>query len=255
MTVRTHETLVADQFGPRAAAYLASAVHAAGADLDRLAEMVSGRTEARVLDLGCGGGHVGFRVAPHVREVVAYDLSAEMLAAVAGHAAAQGLGNLRTRQGPAEQLPFAAAEFDVVLCRFSAHHWGDLDVGLGEARRVLRPDGTAVFIDAIAPARVALDTHLQAIELLRDRSHVRDYSRREWMAALRAAGFVPGAAVERRLRLEFAAWIERMRTPQPQIAAIRSLQVAASAEVARHFAIEPDGSFTIDTMSVEAGPT
>ncbi len=35
----------------------------------------------------------------------------------------------------------------------------------------------------MSPGRAALDTHLQAVELLRDTSHVRDYSAGEWQAA------------------------------------------------------------------------
>src|SRR6185312_8172905 len=72
---KSHEAVVGGQFGSRAAAYLTSAVHAQGRDLEALAALAHGRSEARVLDLGCGGGHVSFAVAPHVGEVVAYDLS------------------------------------------------------------------------------------------------------------------------------------------------------------------------------------
>ena len=73
MTSKSQETVVAAQFGPRAAAYVTSAVHSQGPDLEELAALVSGHPQARVLDLGCGGGHVGFHAAPHVREVVCYD--------------------------------------------------------------------------------------------------------------------------------------------------------------------------------------
>jgi hypothetical protein len=41
-------------------------------------------------------------------------------------------------------------------------------------------------------------------------------------------------------------------TPPDLAAAIRTLQSLASAEVAEHFAIESDGSFTVDTMVIEA---
>jgi hypothetical protein len=43
-----------------------------------------------------------------------------------------------------------------------------------------------------------------------------------------------------------------MRTPPVQADAIRALQAALSAGVARHFAIEPDGSFTIDVLTLTA---
>jgi SAM-dependent methyltransferase len=250
----THEALVTDQFGPRAAAYVTSIVHSQGADLDELVALVRGHDKARVLDLGCGGGHVGFHVAPFVREVVAYDLSEEMLRAVAGTARERGLGNVVTRCGAAEKLDMPEASFDFVFSRYSAHHWSDVGAALREARRVLAPGGKVVFIDVVAPERPLFDTFLQSIELLRDPSHVRNLSASQWQAALRAAGLVPGRTSARRLRLEFASWTARMRTPDLHAQAIRSLQAMTSREVKEHFEIEPDGSFTLDTMSFEAEP-
>ncbi len=247
-----HDALVDAQFGARADAYVASAVHAQGEDLRDLAAFFAGRCDARVLDLGCGGGHAGFAVAPHVAEVVAYDLSPAMLAAVAAEAAARGLANVTTARGAAEALPFADASFDAVITRFSAHHWADMPAGIAEARRVVKTGGKAAFIDIVAPAAVALDTFLQSVELLRDASHVRDYTVAQWSTVLDAAGFRITRTVQRRLRMEFASWTARMQTPQLRCDAIRSLQASASAEVAQHFEHEPDGSFTIDSLAIEA---
>lgn len=254
MSSNPHDTLVTDQFGPRAAAYVTSAVHAQGEDLRQLAEIVRGRPGARILDLGCGGGHVSFHAAPHASEVVAYDLSGEMLDAVMQEAARRGFSNITAQQGAVEALPFADGSFDMVLSRYTAHHWHDFAAGLREARRVLRAGGHAVFIDAVAPEAALLDTFMQTIELLRDPSHVRDYRVAEWRQALQEAGFAPGAPRMHRVRLDYAAWVERMRTPEIHRAAIRSLEARMSAEVVRHFAIEADGSFTIDTMLLEAAP-
>jgi SAM-dependent methyltransferase len=250
----SQEGLAAGQFGAQANAYVTSAVHAQGEDLRQLAAMVAGRGGARVLDLGCGGGHVAFTVAPHVKEVVAYDLAPEMLAAVAAEAARRGLANVVTRQGVAEKLPFPAESFDMVLTRFSAHHWRDVPVALAEAKRVVKNDGRAVFIDAVSPGTPVLDTHMQGIELLRDRSHVRDYSVEEWKAMLARAGFRPGVVTRRRLPLDFASWIERSNTPPLLADAIRAVQTAMAAEVVRHFDIKADGSFTIDVATIEAEP-
>jgi ubiquinone/menaquinone biosynthesis C-methylase UbiE len=140
----------------------------------------------------------------------------------------------------------------MLACRFSAHHWQDVPAGLREARRVLRPSAPAVFADVFAPAHAAADTHLQAVELLRDPSHVRDYSEAEWRAMLGQAGFAITAITKGRLRMEFADWTERQRTTPDRAAAIRTLQSLASSEVARYFEIEADGSFTIDTFLIEA---
>jgi SAM-dependent methyltransferase len=252
MAIRSQESVVGGQFGAQAEAYLTSAVHAAGADLEALAALARNRPEARVLDLGCGGGHVTFAVAPQVREVVAYDLSPEMLAVVARVARDRGLDNVATIQGVVETLPFPDGSFDLVLSRYSAHHWRDFAAGIGEAARVLKPGGTAGFVDAVAPDAPGLDTYFQAIELLRDCSHVRDYSRAEWAAAIGQAGLTPGAVASYRVPLDFTAWITRMRTPKTNVDAIRALQATVPADVTGYFETDSDGSFSIDVALFEA---
>ncbi len=245
----TQQGLAARQFGAQASAYLTSAVHSQGADLDALAELVRARPGCRVLDLGSGGGHVAYVAAAAGGEVTAYDLSPEMLSVVAAEAARRGLA-IATQQGSAERLPFADASFDLVLSRYSAHHWTDFSAGLREAARVLRPDGQAAFSDVVSPGVALLDTYLQAVEVLRDVSHVRNRSVAEWQVAAAQAGLLAGAVTPARLRLEFAAWIARIATPPVFAAAIRALQAATSEAVLRHFAIEADGSFAIDTATM-----
>lgn len=242
----------ATHYGPRAQDYVASAVHGSGADLDQIAATLQGHADARVLDLGCGGGHVGYRVAPLVREVVACDPTASMLEAVHATATERGLRNIEVRQAAAERLPFADGEFDAVLSRFSTHHWRQRDAGLREARRVLKPGGLAIFVDVAAPEDALLDTHLQAIELLRDVSHVRNYRPSEWVTSLAAAGFAPAGLTLRRLPLRFDDWVARTRTDAAHVAAIRSLQQGAPDEVRAYFAMDADGSFTVDSLTLVA---
>ena len=109
-----------------------------------------------------------------------------------------------------------------------------------------------MFVDVYAPGQALFDTHLQAIELLRDHSHVRDYACAQWLDALARAGFALEACRTWRLRMDFPVWIARMRTPEENVKAIRALQNAASAETKAHFAIEPDGSFLLDVLMIEA---
>jgi ubiquinone/menaquinone biosynthesis C-methylase UbiE len=241
------ENLVTNQFGSQAAAYVASAVHAQGEDRAAMAAVVKMLSPAAVLDLGCGGGHVSFAASPFAGAVTAYDLSTEMLAAVEAEAKKRGLANIVTQQGSAEKLPFPDAGFDMVLSRFSAHHWGDVPAALRDAFRVMKPGGMLVFADVVAPGRAVSDTFMQTIEMLRDPSHVRDYSVSEWQAMIGAAGFAVGSTHPIRLRLDFTSWIARMRTPPVFVEAIRALQAVMSEEVRKHFAIEEDGTFTVDT--------
>lgn len=249
---QSHENLVEGQFGSRADAYLKSSVHAQGMGLEDLVELAKARAGGRALDLGCGGGHVTFNIAPHAKEVVAYDLSPQMLALVAKTAQERGLTNVATQQGVAEHLPFADAAFDMVMSRVSAHHWGDLDAGLREAARVLRAGGLAAFVDSVSVGTPLLDTWYQAFELLRDCSHVRNYSRAEWETAIARAGLLIEVTRAYRVRLEFASWLERMNTPKIEADAIRALQARMPKAVAQHFALEADGSFTIDIALFQA---
>jgi len=247
-----HDGHVTNQFGPRAEAYVTSAVHSTGADLEHIASVAAAVRPARAIDLGCGGGHVTYAMAPDAGEVMACDLSSEMLAAVRDTAAKRGFGNVRTEQTSVEKLPFADATFDMLGCRYSAHHWQDVDAGIGEARRVLKAGAPALFVDVVAADRPLLDTHLQGVELLRDTSHVRDYSEAEWQAKLARAGFRVEKVTTWRVRMDFPVWIARMATPAPLATAIRMVQDSAPEEVRRHFAIEPDGSFMLDMAMFEA---
>ncbi|MGB7974744.1 MAG: class I SAM-dependent methyltransferase [Roseiarcus sp.] len=247
---KAHERVVEAQFGPRAKAYVESAVHSQGADLEAIGALAQNAELA--LDLGAGGGHVSYALARHARRVIATDLSSEMLAAVARTARERGLGNIETTQSAAERLPFEDATFDFVASRFSAHHWRDFDAGLREARRTLKRGGRAAFVDVYAPGHALFDTHLQAIELLRDHSHVRDYTSAQWLDTLGRSGFAIEVCRTWRLRMDFPVWIARMQTPDVNVKAIRALQLAASAETKAHFAIEPDGSFTLDMLMIEA---
>jgi len=249
---KPHDSLVEAQFGPRAKAYVESAVHARGPDLDALDAIVRDTAPSRALDLGTGGGHVAYLMARHARAVSAVDLSAEMLAAVATTARERGLGNIETAEAQAERLPFADTHFDFLACRYSAHHWHDFEGGLRDARRVMRHGAPAIFIDACSPGPALLDTHLQAVELLRDTSHVRNRTMSEWLAALTRAGFVPAGTRTWRIRMDFPTWTARMRTPELHVRAIRALQDAAPAEVRRHFAIESDGSFLLDVLMIQS---
>jgi SAM-dependent methyltransferase len=247
---KAHERVVEAQFGPRAKAYVESAVHSQGADLEAIGALAQNAELA--LDMGAGGGHVSYALARHARRVIASDLSSEMLAAVARTAREKGFSNIETVEAPAEHLPFENETFDFVASRFSAHHWRDFDAGLREARRTLKRGGRAAFVDVYAPGQALFDTHLQAVELLRDHSHVRDYTSAQWLDTLGRSGFGVEACRTWRLRMDFPVWIARMQTPDVNVKAIRALQIAASTETKAHFAIEPDGSFSLDMLMIEA---
>jgi ubiquinone/menaquinone biosynthesis C-methylase UbiE len=254
--MRSHAETVQKQFDPQATAYLSSAVHAAGPDLEHAATLIATRpAEQGALDLGCGAGHLAFLLAQHFGRVVAADPSPGMLATVTAAAAARGLAmNIATHATAAESLPFATGSFDVVASRYSAHHWTDLPRALCELRRVVKPGGALLLIDLLGDESALVDTHLQAMEVLRDPGHVRNRSQTEWRRLIGAAGFELTHETTFPLRLEFASWIERMRTPPETATAIRRLQQGAPQQVCDALAIEPDGSFSVRTGLFWARP-
>lgn len=98
----------------------------------------------RVLEIGFGPGvaiELLAKAAPGVT-VAGIDVSQEMVEqARARNAAAIGAGAVDLRHGTVERMPFEDAAFDLALAINSMQVWPDVDAGLREIRRVLRPGG------------------------------------------------------------------------------------------------------------------
>lgn len=235
------------QFSQTAAHYRASQVHAGGVELEQMLALARLRGDETVLDAGCGPGHTALAFAPHVGQVIAVDLSQEMLAEGRRLARERGIDNVEFRLGDVEALPFPEGSFDLVTSRYSAHHWPHPLQALREFRRVLRAGprpGRLLLADVVSFDDFTVDTHVQAMELLRDPSHVRDHTVGQWLAMLDRAGFQGEAAFTWALRLDFASWVARMETPALQVAAIRALLQQAPEEVRQALRVEADCSFT-----------
>jgi ubiquinone/menaquinone biosynthesis C-methylase UbiE len=245
-------TTIRQVFGAAAASYAASAVHAAGPDLDAMlaaAELAGGE---QVLDLGCGTGHTALAFAARGAEVEALDLTLEMLTQGRRTAAQRGLANVHFREGDAAHLPFADASFDVVASRLSAHHYARPELAVREAARVLRPGGCLLLVDSVAPEDTPQDTFLNTIEVLRDPSHARDHTVEQWCRICQAAGLAPEQLGSWSYRIAFDEWVERFTTPAPEVAQLRRLLAGAPDEARASFGIACDGSFDIPAALIRA---
>jgi len=236
---------VHQQFSQVAANYSVSAVHARGEDLPEMVEQAQLSGRERVLDAGCGAGHTALAFAAKASEVVAIDLSAAMLTQCRELAAARGIKNVDFRVGDVEELAFADNSFDIVTSRYSAHHWPHPQQALHEFARVLKPSGQFILSDIVSFDDFTCDSYLQAIEVLRDPSHVRDHTEAQWLAMLQDAGFTARVVFRWDVWLDFADWVERMETPSTHVAALRALLDGAPHEVRDALRMEADHSFTV----------
>jgi len=233
---------VQERFGAVAPRYASSWPHATGPDLDALIDAAQLAGGEVALDVGCGAGHTAFALAGVAARVVALDLTQAMLDETRAGASQRELPHLEAREGDAEDLPFDDESFDVVTSRLAAHHFPHAARFVEEAYRVLRPGGRFVLSDTISPADDAQDTYGNALEVLRDPSHVRNHRARDWLRMFEEAGFAAG---EERGRfacpLDFEVWTARMDTPPPAREGLQALFRAAPEGVARAFCIDPDG--------------
>lgn len=240
---------VQEQFGATAAAYTRSAGHGDATALAFLVSLAAPQPADVALDIATGAGHTALAFAPYVREVVAYDLTAAMLAETAKTAAARELANVVTRQGPAEELPFADASFDIVTVRLASHHFADNARAVREMARVARPGARILVVDNYGPEDAVLDGQLQEIEKLRDASHVRSYTLSVWNQVLRDAGLqiereITDRYTESERGMHFAEWVSRSKTPPDRVAKLRGIFGNASPALRKLLSIDIDGDET-----------
>jgi len=114
----------------------------------------------RVLDVATGTGDLAFELARRVGprgEVVGSDFAREMLARARDKARDAELG-VRFEWGNALELPYPEDGFDAATVAFGARNFSDLDRGLAEMVRVVRPGGRVVVLEITTPTRPPLST-------------------------------------------------------------------------------------------------
>jgi demethylmenaquinone methyltransferase/2-methoxy-6-polyprenyl-1,4-benzoquinol methylase len=109
---------------------------------------------SRVLDVATGTGDLAVELSRRVMpggEVIGSDFSEQML----DRARAKAPG-LRFEWGNALELPYADGEFDAATVGFGARNFSDLDRGLAEMARVVKPGGRVVVLEITTPTRPPL---------------------------------------------------------------------------------------------------
>ena len=180
---------VQDIFGKRAEGYVKSASHVDQEVIHRVGKMCGDLRGKTALDVATGTGHVAIGLAPMARAVVGLDLTRRMLEFAREEAGKRSLTNIAWVRGDVRSLPFPDGSFQAVTCRRAPHHFPHIDESLLEMARVLSDEGPLVIDDRSVPDDAEIDGVMNHLDILHDRSHVREYGRREWEAMLRKAGF------------------------------------------------------------------
>ncbi len=138
----------------------------------------------RALDAACGTGRHAAHLVALGHEVVGIDLTPEML-----ERAAVNVPGAEFRRGDLQALPAAAAQFDVVVCGLALSHLADLQAGIAELARVLRPGGHLV-ISVLHPFQAHLGWHAPFIDAAGERGFIREHphGHADYLAAFAATG-------------------------------------------------------------------
>jgi SAM-dependent methyltransferase len=231
---------VQDQFGAASAAYVVSDVHAKGESLGVLLDAIPTEPGWHALDVATGAGHTALAFAPRVNQMIAFDLTPEMLGTAAKLARERALPHFETRLGDAESLPFADESFDLVTCRLAFHHFPNQEDAFREMARVLRVGGWFGFTDNFVVEDPDGAKFYNDYERLRDPSHHEVLP----LSALTALAEAQGLALRSTHRLtkefEFQDWADRQRVSADDkdklLAMLRAVPTAVQPLLAPRFA-------------------
>ena len=159
-----------------------------------LAELIAtvsrnvGSAEGRVLDVACGPGTYGRRIASPTKEVFGIDVSRRMLLQGTAYAAKEGVTNIHFARARVEALPFSREFFDAVVCCGSLHLFADTVVALGEMARVMKP-AAVLSVFTFTPGEAGILKYRRVREWLSSKHGLHVFELAALERDLDAAGF------------------------------------------------------------------
>jgi ubiquinone/menaquinone biosynthesis C-methylase UbiE len=176
-----------------------------------------------------------------VRELVAIDVTPQMLVQTSMLLREKGLSKASTCLADAQNLPFHSETFDVVSCRIVLHHVSNAGKALAEMGRVLKGSGKLFVQDILGSSDRVAREYMDGVERLRDPSHIKDYNLEEWKHLLEAG----------RLRIihsetilgvyQLKEWTSRSGTPLDKVEEIVLRLRNMPEEVGHHLKAEYSG--------------
>jgi ubiquinone/menaquinone biosynthesis C-methylase UbiE len=175
----------------------------------------------RALDAACGTGRHARELVRLGHEVFGIDITPEML-----RRAEENVPQAEFRMGDLRQVPAGDGDFDVVVCALALAHLPELDAGVGELARVLRPGGMLI-VSVLHPFQAHLGWHAPFADASGRRGFAREHphGHAEYLAAFRAAGLSVRDCLEPRLDAEHVRSKRRAfeHVPEAAVAAYAGL--------------------------------
>ena len=114
--------------------------------------MLAEHKPKRILDVATGTADFALATMElNPDEVIGVDISEGMLEIGREKIAKQGIENIRLESGDSEQLKYEDGSFDAVIVAFGVRNFENLEKGLGEIKRVLKPGGVAMILEFSKP--------------------------------------------------------------------------------------------------------
>jgi ubiquinone/menaquinone biosynthesis C-methylase UbiE len=232
---------VKSQFSKQAKFYSRSVTHSKGESLKLMVDWAKPKSTDIVLDIATGTGFTAFAFSPYVAKVVASDMTQAMLEQAKKLSKERNLSNIEFKLAEAESLPFDDGEFDIVTCRIAPHHFSSIEKFLSEAKRVIKSTGQILIADTSCPEDSQLGNWQNAIERLRDPSHIQNYNPSEWKSMIEDNGLVlEKINVIYSPQMVFSDWVKRSGSSEDTILELRRRFLNASSKVKRTFKIKEE---------------
>ncbi|AUN96009.1 class I SAM-dependent methyltransferase [Pseudazoarcus pumilus] len=149
------------------------------------------RPDWSVLEFGCGTGSTAIEHAPHVRHILATDVSGRMLEIAQDKARAAGIDNITFRCGTLDSAELPAGGFDAVLGLNVLHLLEDVAGAIARVHHLLRPGGMFVSSTAlVGELKLHWRMAIPLMQTLGLAPHVSRIKHAELCAMLADAGFV-----------------------------------------------------------------
>ena len=201
-----------EQFNNQAKFYSSSKTFSTGESLDILSNLFNKKKFKSGLDIGTGAGFAAFELSKSCEKVEATDISEGMINEAKKIMKERKINNLNFNICSAEELKYSDKEFDIVTCRTAAHHFLDVEKFCSEVHRVLKDEGEFIIVDTITSDQIKLNNWHQEVELIRDKSHIKNLSLIEWKNIFKKSNFSFLDIIQSRVTMNLNDWMERSGT-------------------------------------------